>query len=101
MSNDGCSATCQVETAYVCSGEPSTCAKTCGNGKLDMGETCEDGNSAAGDGCFACATEVGYSCNNAALPSVCTDVDECKTSPPCDPNATCANTVGSYTCTCK
>src|SRR3954462_9686549 len=25
----------------------------CGNGKLDLGESCDDGNTAAGDGCDA------------------------------------------------
>ena len=29
-----------------------------------------------------------------------TDVNECVTSP-CDANAACANTAGSYTCTCN
>ena len=29
-----------------------------------------------------------------------TDVNECATSP-CDANAACANTAGSYTCTCN
>jgi hypothetical protein len=32
----------------------------------------------------------------------CFDIDECQDVPgACDANATCANTVGSYTCTCK
>ena len=30
------------------------------------------------------------------------DINECKREiPPCDENATCANTIGSYTCTCN
>lgn len=44
----------------------------CGNGALDTGETCDDGNAAAGDGCSdACAIEPGYAC--AGEPSVCTE----------------------------
>ena len=29
------------------------------------------------------------------------DIDECLTGTPCDANATCADTFGSYTCTCN
>jgi hypothetical protein len=32
--------------------------------------------------------------------TTCTDVNECKTGSPCDANATCTNTDGSFTCTC-
>lgn len=40
----------------------------CGNGALDMGETCDDGNRAAGDGCnAACFTEA------AAFVEACAD----------------------------
>ena len=30
-----------------------------------------------------------------------TDIDECTTSNPCDANAICHNTPGSYLCSCK
>ncbi len=102
-SGDGCSATCKVEPAYVCSGEPSKCAQTCGNGQLDSGEGCEDGNNKAGDGCSACQVEPGYTCATASLPSTCTDINECAAAGgnDCDPHATCANTPGSFSCTCK
>ena len=36
---------------------------TCGNGSVDVGETCDDGNPKSGDGCSsACAIEPGYKC---------------------------------------
>jgi len=50
---DGCSDKCKSEPGYVCTGEPSTCLLTCGNDKLDTGETCEDGNLDDKDGCTA------------------------------------------------
>ena len=31
---------------------------------------------------------------------LCADINECLTGTPCDGNATCADTLGSYTCTC-
>ena len=31
---------------------------------------------------------------------VCSDIDECNDQNDCDPNATCSNTEGSYSCDC-
>jgi cysteine-rich repeat protein len=43
----------------------------CGNGMVEAGEGCDDGNTAVGDGCGAgCQPETGWSC--AGSPSVCT-----------------------------
>lgn len=57
--NDGCDATCQIETKLPC-----------GDGWLDGDETCDDGNATADDGCdAACGIEPGYVC--AGEPSVC------------------------------
>jgi cysteine-rich repeat protein len=37
----------------------------CGDGQLANTESCDDGNTVAGDGCSAgCTVEVGYTCNN-------------------------------------
>jgi cysteine-rich repeat protein len=42
----------------------------CGNGRKDSTEQCDDGNTAAGDGCSSvCTTEPGFDCNGS--PSVC------------------------------
>ena len=77
---------------------------TCGDGTVDTHEPCDDGNLVGGDGCSAgCAIEPGYACTGAG-PSICTDVDECAgegAGNDCDPNATCTNTTGSFTCACN
>ena len=68
---DGCSATCDVEPGWSCSGSPSVCTPECGDSTLDAGESCDDGDTAGGDGCSsACTVESGYTC--AGEPSVCT-----------------------------
>ncbi|MCP3139297.1 DUF4215 domain-containing protein [Pyxidicoccus xibeiensis] len=68
--DDGCGATCQVESGYSCTGTPSTCARRCGDGVWGGAETCDDGNTAAGDGCGAtCTVESGYTCSG--TPSTC------------------------------
>lgn len=101
IANDGCT-NCAVDPSYNCSGAPSACAKTCGDGMLQGTEACDDGNTMAGDGCFACAIEAGYTCDVTKHPTTCTDINECTAAggSPCGSNSTCANTVGSYTCTC-
>jgi fibulin 1/2 len=68
----------------------------CGNGVVDIAETCDDGGTADGDGCSAtCQVETGYACSGAT----CIDVDECATN-----NGgcadTCTNTTGSFVCSC-
>lgn len=56
----------QVPTATVVLGAQVTC----GNGLVDQGEACDDGNLMGGDGCGAgCALEAGFLCGGA--PSVC------------------------------
>lgn len=49
---DGCSASCEVEPGYNCTGVPSLCARPpCGNGVVEFPESCDDGNQVGGDGC--------------------------------------------------
>ena len=90
---DGCSATCTVDPGYTCTVAvaavgttaemPSVCTLNCGNSVIDTGETCDDGNVAAADGCSdTCQTETGYACTapvaatgtTAAVASSCTVV---------------------------
>lgn len=78
---DGCSATCQVETGFQCSGGsptgPDVCTEICGDG-LDMGFVeCDDGNTKDGDGCSStCEIEVGWTCEGGSKsgPDFCKDI---------------------------
>ena len=48
----------------------------CGNGTLDAGEACDDGNSANRDGCSGrCAVEAEFSCSG--TPSLCIPLSSC------------------------
>ena len=82
-SGDGCNASCQVEQGFFCTGTPSICTSTCGDGIVAPGmEQCDDGNINPGDGCNAsCIIEPGYICTG--NPSVCMPAppsnDECNT----------------------
>jgi cysteine-rich repeat protein len=74
--DDGCSATCAIETGWTCAGDPSTCAPICGDTLILGTEQCDDGNAASDDGCSAvCTVEPGYSCmgNPSACVEVCGD----------------------------
>lgn len=56
LSGDGCSATCTLETGYMCSGGTVTqrdyCGPNVGDNILVTGvEECDDGNAVSGDGC--------------------------------------------------
>jgi len=56
-------------------------ADLCGNGLLDLGESCDDGDTASGDGCRAdCAMEGCFNCSGE--PSVCSTAPRtgCRTS---------------------
>jgi cysteine-rich repeat protein/predicted outer membrane repeat protein len=51
-------------------GDPGGPTATCGNGLIETGEGCDDGDLAAGDGCGStCQTEANYACSGE--PSVC------------------------------
>ncbi|NVB85250.1 MAG: hypothetical protein HOV81_43195 [Kofleriaceae bacterium] len=70
----------------------------CGDFSIEASETCDDGNSASGDGCSStCQREPGFEC--AGTPSVCTDIDECAVN---NGGCTqvCTNTSPGFTCTC-
>jgi cysteine-rich repeat protein len=52
-------------------GNNGTCGLECGDGILQPGEPCDDGDQSSGDGCSSqCAVEPGWTCTGS--PSVCT-----------------------------
>ena len=54
----------------ACSSLGSTARAMCGDGTVNVDETCDDGNTTGSDGCSAnCQRESGYVCNGA--PSLC------------------------------
>ena len=72
----------------------------CGNLEVSGLETCDDGNTASGDGCSdTCQKEKGYNCNG---PGKCVDIDECaENTDNCPVGTECENTDGSFTCDCE
>ncbi len=85
--SDGTACTTAAGAAGRC--RSGTCAREgCGNGTVDPGEECDDGNVTAGDGC---ETNCLYSCHAAA---------DCRETPdnPCTDDS-CATVAGGQACT--
>lgn len=68
---DGCGADCEAEPGFYCDPWGGGCFPTeCGNGAIEgdiyygLGESCDDQNDVAGDGCDECVAEPGYICWN-------------------------------------
>jgi len=81
---DGCDATCGSEAGFVCGDDGDACRPiVCGDGIIDFdpvtfdSEDCDDGNTAAADGCdAACTEEPGFICEvegEACRRTVCGD----------------------------
>ncbi|MFZ9889681.1 MAG: DUF4215 domain-containing protein, partial [Myxococcota bacterium] len=103
---DGCNATCKLEDGAVCANgsscasgicdateSPDRCepANTCGNGVLETGEYCDDGNVTNGDGCNStCKIEDGQVCasGSSCASGIC---DATESTPQCEPANTCGN----------
>ena len=100
---------------YACS--EHSCVTVCGDSLIKGGETCDDGNTSANDGCSSlCAVESGWTCNGG--PSVCqkcgdgikegteacddgniSDGDGCSGVCTLESGYTCQTTVDPTTCT--
>jgi cysteine-rich repeat protein len=74
---------------------PATTAR-CGDGRLDTGETCDDGNANGGDGCSAtCVIEAGFTCPTPGQP--CAPDTSCASRPESTCKTDCAPIYGSPT----
>jgi fibro-slime domain-containing protein len=61
----GCSKTCTKEPKCRTGSTTGACETKCGNGNVEMGEQCDDGNTVSGDGCSStCMLESGFMCSN-------------------------------------
>jgi cysteine-rich repeat protein len=77
-SGDGCNAACQVENGWICTGTPSTCTPSCGNGVWNPGEACDGADLHGGTcqsqgfagGTLACSAGCTYD-TSGCLASVC------------------------------
>jgi formylglycine-generating enzyme required for sulfatase activity len=96
MSNCSVDATCLNATgSYEC---------TCNEGWTGDGFSCAAIRCAVderwdGSACVACGSG---NTSPGGYVTQCSDIDECSNGTAnCDPNATCVNTVGAFTCTCR
>ncbi len=74
-SGDGCSASCSIESGagYLCNAAGTLCY-VCGNGEVEPGEACDEGDDADGSGCIdncsAINTAEGWHCPAAGVACV-------------------------------
>ena len=67
IDTDGCLSDCTKSAGFTCTGNPSVCVTTCGDGIKAGLEECDDSNTIASDGCdSSCVVENGWIC-----PSTC------------------------------
>ncbi len=63
-----CSEDKHCSSGYVCINRLCQLSPSCGNGRLDRSEQCDDGNTTAGDGCSpTCLLEAGNICGNSIV----------------------------------
>lgn len=78
--NDGCSSSCQIESGWSCSGQPSSCSPICGDGEVKGNEQCDLGsnNGQSGSCCTSTCKFVssGTVCRLAA--GECDEAEYCK-----------------------
>lgn len=96
LPGDGCDPSCQVESGFLCSGEPSLCADV--NECLGPAPLCGD-NAVCRNlpGSYNCTCDAGFEGDG----MTCTDVDECALGAHfCGTDASCVNQPGTFSCVC-
>jgi hypothetical protein len=77
-------------------------ATTCGDGSLDMGEACDDGNNSPDDGCTSCVVDACYTCAaDAGAASTCSPKasgEACDGTKICDGNGACVECLDDTQC---
>lgn len=77
-------------------------AASCGNGKLDMGEACDDGNATAADGCTQCEVDECFTCTaEAEQASTCVpkaEKEPCESTRFCDGKGACVECIEDAQC---
>ena len=113
-----CATGCRLSTDCPSGATCGNAVCACPAGQHPCGQRCVSNataNSCGASSCTVCpspanasptcdGTSCGFACNVGFTPQgqSCADVDECLTgNGGCDSNATCANTVGSRSCTCR
>ena len=86
----------------TCSNTTGSFSCACKTGFSGNGKTCSDIDECATNN-GGCGAATAYKCsNNVGGAPTCSDINECLTNNGgCDTNATCSNTVGSFSCACK
>eukprot|EP01107_Rhizomastix_libera_P004145 TRINITY_DN17163_c0_g1_i1.p1 TRINITY_DN17163_c0_g1~~TRINITY_DN17163_c0_g1_i1.p1 ORF type:complete len:1018 (-),score=220.48 TRINITY_DN17163_c0_g1_i1:68-3121(-) len=104
--SEGCVA-CKVQLGYACTNPNgwkyvSVCGPVCGNSMVNGSETCDDGNTVAGDGCSSfCKTETYWKCETPGSSCVTKDVPYVSkpnvtiSAPVCSGNTTTKSTGGA------
>ncbi len=96
VDGDGCCApSCDITN-------DNDCAAVCGNSVVDGPESCDDGNTADGDGCSAtCTVETGWICADGGASGCCRDEDDDGSCDNTDPDPDPDPDSGSSGCNCR
>jgi len=92
-------------TSSTGTGSSSGVPLTCGDGKLDMGEDCDDGNNSPADGCTTCKVDECFACSNASgelstcTPATAGTACQSDANKVCDGATKCVDCVDNAQCT--